>query len=163
MDPKYLKIRQSTLADLPSIVRLIAEDDIVGWREHLVDPLPACYVETFSAIEDDPNNELIVAEMDGAIVGTLQITYIPHIINRGGRRALIEALIVSSTARGNGIGTAMMNWAIDRARERGCCIVQLTSNKQRPQAHRFYERLGFRSHHEGFKLEVEPQHKFAFG
>ena len=161
MKQRNLKIRTATLADLPHVVRLIAEDDIVGWREHLTDPLPANYIETFRTIEADLNNELIVAEMDGTIIGTLQITYIPYIINRGGWRALIEALMISSEVRSNGIGTAMMNWAIDRARERGCCIVQLTSNKQRPQAHRFYERLGFKSHHEGFKLQLEAGHKSA--
>jgi len=117
MHQEYLKIRQATLADLPSIVRLIAEDDIVGWRECPANPLPTSYSKAFRAIESDPNNELIVAELDGDIMGTLQITYIPYIINRGGWRALIEALMVSSKVRGNGIGTAMMNWAIDRARE----------------------------------------------
>ena len=147
-------IRPAKVSDLPEIVRLLAEDDIVGDREKPTDPLSQCYHNAFASIEADANNELIVAELDGRVIGTIQITYIPYIIFQGNKRALFEALIVSEDMRGNGIGTALMEWCIDRARQRGCRIVELASNKKRKRAHVFYKRLGFEMSHEGFKLEI---------
>ena len=106
----------------------------------------------FSAIAADPNQELFVAERDGRPIGTFQLTYIPGIMRKGMWRGLIEGVHIAPAERNRGYGSAMMRWAVERCRERGCGMVQLTSNKKRTDAHRFYRALGFEQSHEGFKL-----------
>jgi GNAT superfamily N-acetyltransferase len=149
-----LSFRQATREDLPNIVRMLADDDIGAQREMVADPLPDSYATAFDAIDRDPNNELIVAERDGGLVGVLQLTFIPYLTYRGSWRALIEGVRVASSARSVGIGTQLIEWAIERARQRQCLIVQLTSDKRRTDAIRFYEKLGFVASHEGFKLRL---------
>jgi GNAT superfamily N-acetyltransferase len=133
---------------------MLADDELGALRETVADPVPDFYARAFDAIDRDPNNELIVADRDGQLVGVLQLTFIPYLTHRGGWRALIEGVRVASAARSEGIGGQLIEWAIARSRERGCRIVQLTSDKRRADAIRFYERLGFKATHEGFKLPL---------
>lgn len=137
---------------MPAVVRLLADDRLGGRREALNDPLPAEYFDAFDAIERDPNNILVVADDHGEMVATLQLTFIPYLTFRGAWRAQVEGVRVSSARRGARIGQRLMQWAIEQARRRDCHLVQLTSNKARDQAHRFYESLGFEPSHDGFKL-----------
>jgi len=147
-----LPFRRATAADLPAIVGMLADDVLGAKRERFETPLPASYLKAFEEIEADPNNELVVACLDDAVVGVLQLTIIPYLTHQGSRRALIEGVRVSSAHRGTGLGTRLFEWAIGRARERGCRMVQLTTDKARPDAKRFYEALGFVASHEGMKL-----------
>ena len=147
--------RQATLEDLPSIVRMLADDELGSQRERYEDPLPESYVKAFEQIDSDPSHELIVAELDGEVVGTLQLTFLPSISYQGGMRAQVESVRVNVGQRGNGIGSEMMKWAINRAKERGAHILQLTSHRSREDAHRFYERLGFKGSHLGMKLSLK--------
>ncbi len=149
--------RQASREDLAAIVALLADDELGARRERYQDPLPDAYRDAFAAIDADPHNELIVAEHEGDLVGVLQLTFIPYLTYQGGWRALIEGVRVASHCRGRGIGRVLFEWAIDRARERGCHMVQLTSDKSRGDALRFYEGLGFRASHEGMKLHLEPR------
>ncbi len=142
--------RPARREDVPLIVALLADDPIAAAREG--DPSDEAYLAAFQAIAADPRQELVVAEADGEVVGTMQLTFVPGLSRRGGERALIEAVRVGASMRGQGLGRAMMRWAIDRARERGCRMVQLTSDKARADAHRFYTSLGFVDSHVGFKL-----------
>jgi GNAT superfamily N-acetyltransferase len=148
-----LILRDATAADLPAIVALLADDKLGSTREDLEDLTP--YFEAFAELEADPNQRLIVAVRDGTMVGTFQLSIIPGVSQRGLKRAMIESVRVAATERGSGLGTWMMRWAIDEARLAGCRQVQLTSNAERPDAHRFYERLGFVPTHVGFKLKLE--------
>src|SRR5580658_9816045 len=147
-----LNFRRAIRIDVPHIVRLLADDAIGAEREQFADPLPVSYYAAFDAIAADEKSELIVAESSGKIVGVLQLTFIPYLNFQGSSRALIENVQVDSRERGRGVGTELMRHAIARARERGCRIVQLTTDKRRVDARRFYERLGFRATHEGMKL-----------
>jgi len=117
-------------------------------------PIEPCYEDALRAVEADPNNLLMVAEVEGAVVGVFQLTIIQHVAFRGGRVAQIENVFVDDSARGRGVGTAMMQWAIDLAKRRGCFRVQLTTNRARTRAHAFYERLGFVASHVGMKRTV---------
>jgi GNAT superfamily N-acetyltransferase len=144
--------RRATRADVPDIVRMLADDILGAKREHDTVPLPDSYYAAFEVIEADPHNELVVVEMDGKVVGVLQLTYIPYLTYQGGWRALIEGVRVDASLRASGIGRKMFTWAIARAQEKGCHLVQLTSDKARPDAIRFYESLGFVASHEGMKL-----------
>jgi GNAT superfamily N-acetyltransferase len=146
--------RHATLTDLSAIVRMLADDFLGSQREKFEDPLPESYVEAFQEIETDPNNELIVAELDGEIVGTMQLTFTPSISSQGGKRCTAESVRVDASHRGTGIGREMMLWAIERAKEIGCVSMQLTTNIERKDAHRFYERLGFVGSHLGMKLKL---------
>lgn len=146
--------RNANRDDLEAIVRLLADDPLGSRREEYSVPLLPGYVQAFEAISSDPNNELIVAELAGAVAGVLQVTYIPYLTYKGGRRALIEGVRVSASLRSAGIGRRLVQWAVDRARQRGCHMVQLTSDKTRPDAIRFYEALGFIASHEGLKLHL---------
>ena len=148
-------IGRAARVDLPEIVRLLADDPLGSAREAYATPLPESYYAAFDAIERDPNNELAVARSDERIVGVLQLTFIPNITYRGGWRALIEGVRVDPGVRSSGIGQKLLAWAIERARERGCHLVQLTSDKARPDALRFYRNLGFVDSHEGFKLHLK--------
>ena len=147
--------RRASRDDVPVIVRMLASDVLGAKRETLSSPLPASYYAAFDAIDRDANNELVVAELHGRIIGVLQITFIPGMTYRGGWRALIEGVRVDSEVRSRGIGRALFTWAIDRARQKGCHLVQLTSDKARPDAIRFYESLGFVASHEGMKLHLD--------
>lgn len=150
-----LKFREATLEDLPEIVRMLADDFLGSQRERYENPLPESYIEAFEEIAADKNNELIVAETDGAIVGTLQITFTPSISFQGGRRATVESVRVDERYRGRGIGRELMLFAIDRARAEKCISMQLTTNAERTDAHRFYENLGFKGTHLGMKLKLK--------
>lgn len=147
-----LTFRSARVDDLPELVRMLADDPLGARREVFSDPIALSYREAFSAIDSDPNNELVVAILDGTPVGMLQITFIPSLTYQGRWRALIEGVRVSSAARSSGIGGAMLQWAIDRARQRDCVMVQLTTDRSREDALRFYERQGFVASHHGMKL-----------
>lgn len=152
-----LQIRAATRTDLEAIVRLLAHDPLGATRERVADPLPAGYAQAFAEIESDPRNELVVAESGGEIVGTLQLTFIPNLTYQGRTRAQIEAVRVAEHRRGGGVGAEMIRWAIARARGRGCHLVQLTTDKTRVGARRFYEELGFQATHEGMKLWLDRE------
>jgi len=139
---------------VPDIVRMLADDALGAGREAFACPLPESYYAAFEAIDRDPNNELVVADRAGRVVGALQMTFIPYLTYQGGWRALIEGVRVASELRASGIGRRLLVWAIDRARQRNCHVVQLTSDKARPSAIRFYESLGFVASHEGLKLHL---------
>ncbi|TDD27159.1 GNAT family N-acetyltransferase [Kribbella turkmenica] len=143
-------IRRATAADVAGIVAMIADDQLGANRESLDDLTP--YLRAFESIDTDPNQALVVAERNDKVIGTLQLTIIPGLSRRGSTRGLIEAVRVAASARGSGLGTTLIEWAIEESRARGCALVQLTSDKTRTDAHRFYERLGFTNSHEGFKL-----------
>jgi GNAT superfamily N-acetyltransferase len=149
-----LTFRPATKGDIPRLVHLLADDPLGVAREADVSPLPASYYDAFISITDDPNNELIVVELAGEPVGMLQLTFIPSLTYQGSWRAQIEGVRVAAAHRSEGIGRQLFAWAIDRARSRGCQLVQLTSDKARPDAIRFYESLGFRPSHEGLKLHL---------
>lgn len=152
---KRVEFRKAERKDLLSIVRLLAEDDLGSQRERLEDPLPGSYYKAFAEIEQDANHELIVAELDGEVIGTLHLMFIPSISFQGGLRAQVESVRVDERFRGRGIGSEMMKRVIERARARGAHLVQLTTHKSREDAHRFYERLGFTKSHVGMKLTLE--------
>ena len=149
-----VSMRIAILGDLTLIVRMLADDFLGSQRERLEDPLPESYIRAFREIESDPNNELIVAELDGEVIGTLQLTFTPSISFQGGKRCTVESVRVDEKLRGKGIGREMMLWAIERAKEKGCISMQLTTNNDRLDAHRFYENLGFSRTHIGMKLKL---------
>lgn len=144
----------ATEDDLDRIVAMLADDMLGNKRERYEHPLPSSYLKAFKAINSDPNNELVVACDGKEVVGVQQITYTPYITHQGGWRATIEGVRTSASVRGKGVGTRMIIWAIDRAKERGCHVVQLTTDKKRTNALKFYERLGFKATHEGMKLKL---------
>ncbi|RYE07319.1 MAG: GNAT family N-acetyltransferase [Hyphomicrobiales bacterium] len=147
-----LNYRAATPADLAFIIELIVEDSVISTGDDPADAAHPDYVEALAAIDADPNQEMLIVERDGQRVGCFQLSYLPGLMRRGMWRGLIEVVHVAETHRNLGIGSDMMRWAVERCRERGCAMVQLTSNKKRLDAHRFYERLGFLKSHEGFKL-----------
>jgi GNAT superfamily N-acetyltransferase len=146
-----LNFREAKLEDLERVVELIADDAVAARRT-------GAYGEphrrAFEAITASPDNELVVVESDGVVIGVMQLTFIPGISRNGSSRLLVEAVRVSSELRGQGIGRLLMEHAHERGRERGCVLAQLTSDKQRPEAHRFYRSLGYEQSHEGFKLPL---------
>ena len=147
--------RKATEKDLPSIIQMLATDKLGKSREEFGILLSDSYIKAFDRINNDEAHELIVAEhSNGDIIGTLQLTFIPYLTYKGGMRAQIEAVRVHDEYTGFGIGTEMINWAIQRSKDRGAHVVQLTSDKQRPDAIRFYEKLGFKASHEGMKLHL---------
>jgi GNAT superfamily N-acetyltransferase len=154
-----VEIRPATAGELPEIVRLLAADPLGARREHFDDPLPAAYAEAFEAIARQHGNQILIAveaEPSGRerVVGCLQLTFIPGLARLGTIRAQIEAVRVDAGHRGQGIGEALIQFAIDLAGRAGCGLVQLTTDKSRPDAHRFYQRLGFVASHEGMKLAL---------
>lgn len=154
-DQHALSFRAACVDDLPVLVRMLADDPLGATREVVSDPLPSGYGAAFAAIDADPNNELVLAVLDGVVVGMLQITFIPYLTYQGQWRALIEGVRVSSAVRSRGVGAALFHWAIERARQRGCTMVQLTTDRAREDALRFYERLGFVASHHGMKLHLD--------
>ena len=133
---------------------MLADDPLGATREDFADPLPDSYTAAFAAIAADPRNELMVAVRGDSVVGCLQLTFIPGLSRRGAERAQIESVRVARRERGRGLGRQLFEWAIVRARTRGCALVQLTTDKTRPDAHRFYETLGFAASHDGMKLAL---------
>jgi GNAT superfamily N-acetyltransferase len=149
-----MRMRRATADDIAAIVALLADDPLGREREAVdggaaIDPL---YTEAFAAIECDPNQLLAVADRDGVVIGVFQLSFIPGLTRRGAWRGQIEGVRVAASERGTGVGRIMMEWAIAECRSRGCTLVQLTSDKRRPAAHRFYEGLGFEATHAGYKL-----------
>ncbi|SDN64811.1 GNAT family N-acetyltransferase [Alkalicoccus daliensis] len=140
--------------DLDGIIAMLADDELGNKRERYEHPLPSNYVKAFDAITADPNNELVIACYEDELLAVLQITYIPYLTYQGGWRATIEGVRTSAAARGKGTGTELIQWAIQRTKERGCHLVQLTTDKARPDALRFYEKLGFKATHQGLKLHL---------
>lgn len=157
--PQAPLLRRATREDLPAIVALLADDVLGAQRERPGLPLAPGYAQAFDAIERDPNCELLVACRDGRIVGTMQLDYTPGLSRQGAWRATIEAVRVASAERSKGTGRAMIEWAIERAHARGCRVVQLSTDRSRVDAHRFYERLGFVASHLGMKLEMAPRER----
>lgn len=144
-------IRRATRDDLPAIVTLLADDPLGAGREDTREPLAQAYTQAFEAIDADPDICLVVMERRGAVIGTLQLSMTPGLSRQGALRATIEAVRIHSDARGAGLGTVLIDWAIAEARRRGCAMVQLTSDLDRTDAHRFYRGLGFQQSHAGFK------------
>ena len=154
LTPLKVQFRRATQTDVPAIVRLLAEDEFGSQREQFTTPLPGTYYAAFEAIDADSNHELIVADVNGEIIGTLQLMFLPSLSYQGGMRAQVESVRVAGQYRGQGIGADMMKWTIKRARQRGCHMMQLTSHKSRTDAHRFYEKLGFAKSHIGMKINL---------
>lgn len=151
-----IEIRRAVVGDVETIVRLANAGGPGGVeREKLPAVLPPVYAETFARIAADPAQELMVATEDGAVVGTFHLTFLTSLAARGRRDLQVEAVHVAASHRNRGIGARMMEHALERARAEGCRRVQLTTDKARRDAHRFYERLGFRATHEGMKLALE--------
>ena len=150
-----MKFRKATRRDIPSIVQLLANDKLGQSRERYEEPLPIEYYEAFDKIGADPSQELIVVENDQEeIIGTLQLSFIQYLTYQGGIRAQIEAVRIREDLRGEGLGQKLFDWAIQRARERNAHLLQLTTDKLRPDAIRFYEKLGFKASHEGMKIHL---------
>lgn len=149
-----LHMRRATAEDLDTIVQMLANDPLGSKRERYATPLPDSYLRAFESIDADPNQYLAVCCDAERVLGVLQLTFIPYLTYQGGWRALIEGVRTLADARSRGIGRFMFEWAIEQARERGCHIVQLTTDKSRPDAMRFYVGLGFAASHEGMKLHL---------
>jgi len=148
-----LRFRKATKSDVTFIVEMLADDALGQLREAYANPLPQKYYTAFENIDKDANQELMVVENEAKdIIGTLQVTFIPYLTYQGGVRAQIEAVRIHKNYRGQGLGEEFFKWAINRAKEKGAHVLQLTSNKKRPDAIRFYEKLGFKATHEGMKL-----------
>ena len=157
-----LTFRTAIDADVEALVTMLADDELGQQREDVSQPLNQNYLDAFKAIADDDNNQLIVVEANNQLIGMLQLTFIPYLTHIGSWRCLIEGVRIDANYRGKGIGERMFDFAIKQAKQRGCQLVQLTSDKQRPDAIRFYERLGFKASHEGFKLVLRPTAFYGF-
>jgi GNAT superfamily N-acetyltransferase len=151
-DDADLIIRPATEDDIGAIVNLLADDPLGSTRETTDDLAP--YNAAYARVAADAGQHLVVAERAGRIVGTLQLTVIPGLSRRGATRSIIEGVRVASTERGSGLGTTLLEWAVEQSRRLGVNLVQLTSDATRTDAHRFYERLGFVQSHVGFKLSL---------
>lgn len=147
-----MTIRTAKREDVAAIVAMLADDKLGKLREDFRDPLPQPYYDAFEIIDRDPHQILVVLEHEGAVIGTLQLSLIPYLTYRGGIRAQIEAVRIRSDYRGKGTGEQLFRWAIAEAQNKGAHLVQLTTDKKRPDALRFYEKLGFVASHEGMKL-----------
>lgn len=146
--------RPALAGELPVIIALLADDELGRDREAPGELLDKSYRAAFDAIERDPNQLLAVAERGGCVIAVLQLTFIPGITHRGMWRGQIEGVRVAGDQRGSGVGRAFLQWAIGECRKRGCGLVQLTSDKRRTDAQRFYQSLGFRPTHAGYKLAL---------
>jgi GNAT superfamily N-acetyltransferase len=148
-------LRRARAGDVAAIVDLLAADQLGATRDGVNSAADlAAYQEAFRAIDADPAHLLVVAQAGQRLVATMQLSFLPGLARRGALRAQIEAVRVDSACRGQGLGARMIGWAIDEARRRGCGLVQLTTDKSRADAHRFYQRLGFAASHEGMKLHL---------
>jgi GNAT superfamily N-acetyltransferase len=152
-----LLLREAVRADVPALVSLLADDQLGAERDGITDAADLrAYEAAFAEIDRDPAHLLVVAETPaGAVAGTMQLSFLPGLARRGSRRAQIEAVRVAESHRDQGLGSAMIRWALAEATRRGCALVQLTTDKRRADAHRFYERLGFVASHEGMKLRLQ--------
>ncbi len=146
-----IAFRRARVSDLPAIIALLADDPLGREREDVSQPLAPAYERAFEAIDSDPNQLLAVVTEADRVVGTLQITFIQGISRKGGLRGQIEAVRIAADRRGAGLGRRVFDWAIAECRSRGCCLVQLTTDRGRPEAHRFYDQLGFTASHLGYK------------
>ena len=155
LDQTWVGLRTATVADVPEIVALLAADQLGATRDGIDSAADLDrYERAFRDIDSDPAHLLVVAEADDKIVGTMQLSFLPGLARRGALRAQIEAVRVADDYRGRGLGAQMFGWAIEEASRRGCALVQLTSDKSRTAAHRFYQRLGFEASHDGLKLKL---------
>ena len=151
-----MKFRKAIKSDISKIVEMIADDELGKARENFQIPLPSEYYDAFDNIASDENQELIVVEdKNGEIIGTLQLSFIQYLTYQGGIRAQIEAVRIKKNQRGLGVGKAMFEWAIDRAKKRNAHLLQLTTDKKRPKAIKFYNDLGFKATHEGMKMHFK--------
>ena len=155
MSENEIIFRIAAKTDLPSIVHLLADDALGRQRERDEDPLPESYYSAYEDINKDPNHELIVAEQSGEVIGTAHLLFLPSLSFQGGLRAQIESVRIDTRYQSRGIGSQLMKWAIERAKAHGAHVVQLTTHKSRQDAHRFYERLGFKGTHLGMKLSLK--------
>ena len=149
-----LDYRLAEESDLPAIVEMLADDELGASREDFRDPLPQSYIDAFRKIISDENQELTVVELDGEIAATFHLSFIQYLTYRGGVRAQIEAVRVNSGWRGKGLGKEIFQYAIQRAKDKGAHLIQLTTDQQRPDALRFYQQLGFVNSHNGMKLHL---------
>ncbi|MFE7889591.1 GNAT family N-acetyltransferase [Streptomyces sp. NPDC057412] len=147
-----LEIRPAIADDVPAIVGMLADDPLGAQRESPDDLTP--YLAALERLQGDPHQHVVVAVREGRVVGTLQLTIVPGLSRRGATRSIIEGVRIHSDERGSGLGTQLIEWAVDESRRQDCHLVQLTSDKTRTDAHRFYERLGFTASHTGFKLQL---------
>ena len=145
-------IREANRSDVSSIVAMLADDKLGSQREKYTDPLPETYYQAFEAIDKDPNQELMVVVEEERVIGTFQLSFLPYLTYQGGWRAQIEAVRIHKNHRSQGLGEQMFLWAIERSKIRKAHVLQLTTDKKRPDALRFYEKLGFIASHEGMKL-----------
>ena len=153
LGPARIMLRRATASDVPEIVDLLADDQLGSTRDGITCPEDlAAYRAAFEAIDRDPAHLLLVAQAGPGIVATMQLSFLPGLARRGALRAQIEAVRVHQANRDRGLGAAMFTWAINESRRRHCALVQLTTDKSRNSAHRFYQRLGFAATHEGMKL-----------
>jgi GNAT superfamily N-acetyltransferase len=152
-----LVFRDAVAGDVATIVEMYRDDVLGREREDSSSSLPDYYLAAFREIDADPRQRLVIAESDGEAVGTLQLSFLPHLVLRGGERAQIEAVRVRADQRGAGVGQALVRWAVDESKKRGCRLVQLTTNVEREDAHRFYERLGFSATHVGMELTLDDR------
>ena len=152
-----MEIRKASSLDLESIIQLLADDKLGAKRENYILPLPQSYQDAFHAIDQDNNQELMVCILAGEVIGTFQMTFIPYLTYQGRWRAQIEAVRIKKDYRGKGIGQKVFEWAIKRAQIRGAHLLQLTTDKKRPEAKNFYEKLGFIASHEGMKLHFKTE------
>lgn len=151
-----MNVRSAHKEDIPFLVGMIANDPLGRLRENDVSPLPKEYYAAFENISSDPNQELVVMEGEnGIVIGTLQLSFMQYLTYQGGIRAQIEAVRIHEAYRGQGIGQMLIEWAIKRAKDKGAHVAQLTTDKKRPDALKFYERLGFKASHEGMKLHLK--------
>lgn len=149
-----ISFRRAGETDLPAIIALLADDELGRQREDTSHPLAECYRNAFKALDADPNQFLAVVTEDDIVVGTLQLSFIPGLSRKGAWRGQIEAVRIAADRRGGGLGRQMFEWAIAECRARGCDLVQLTTDRDRLDAHRFYEQLGFSASHIGYKLAL---------
>lgn len=151
-----MNFRKATREDVSIIVAMIADDELGKTRENFQEPLPTEYFDAFAKIDADKNQELMVIEDENTeIIGTLQLSFLQYLTYRGGVRAQIEAVRIRRDKRGLGIGKLLFEWAIQRAKERKAHVLQLTTDKKRPKAIKFYEDLGFEATHEGMKIHFK--------
>jgi ribosomal protein S18 acetylase RimI-like enzyme len=150
-----MEIKVATINHLSAIVRLLADDELGKTREQFTDPLPQSYIDAFHKIEQQVGNSLIIAMDNDEVMGCLQLTMIPGIARFGAMRAQIEGVRVDRHYRDNGVGESLFRYAVEEAKANSCHLVQLTTDKNRKDAHRFYERLGFVASHDGMKLLLD--------
>ncbi|MFM6847945.1 MAG: N-acetyltransferase family protein [Terrabacter sp.] len=148
-----LVIRPATRDDVGAIVAMLADDPLGAGREDPADT--QAYAAAYDRVAADPGQHLVVAERDGSVVGTLQLSVIPGLSRRGATRTIVEGVRVADGVRGSGLGTELVTWAIEESGRLGATLVQLTSDASRTDARRFYERLGFVASHVGFKLQLD--------